>query len=136
MNGAQPGSLKPPSDDRATCRHTRQISPEIHRGEVIMSDPIDYREVYADMTARLLALRPLFSLNENLSKYREYFDDLLEASEFEVALHALCNFLSDPTTPGIGLSEIEKIELIHKKMELEDGCVPTLRTKSKVKGAE
>jgi hypothetical protein len=102
----------------------------------MMSDLIDYRELYANMTARLLALRPLFSLNENLSNYREYFDELLEASEFEVALHALCNFLLDPTTPGIELQEIEKIEMIHKKMELKDGCAATLRAKSRVKGAE
>jgi hypothetical protein len=97
-----------------------------------LADKVDYGELYAEMTPRLMALRPLFSLNENLASYRDFFDELLEANEFEVALHALCDFLMEPGIPGIGLEEIEEIEKIHQRMKLEDNCGTGLRAKSKL----
>lgn len=92
-------------------------------------DRPDYREHYAELTRRLQSLRPLFCTNESLSNPREYFDEMLGANEFEIALHALCYFLLEPTISGIGLTEIEKIEIAHRMMELDDGCASQIRAK-------
>lgn len=86
------------------------------------------------LESSLLELRHLFLLNENLSGYRQHFDEVLNANEFEIALHALCDFLLDPTTPNIGLSEINKIDVLHEKMGLDDTCAAALRAKSGVPG--
>ncbi len=99
-----------------------------------MSFSPDFAQHYAALRERLQELRPLFSLNEAQSSYLAYFDEELEANEFEIALHALCSFLLEPSTPGIERSEIEKIEILHRKMDLGDGCAISLYAKSQEKG--
>lgn len=92
----------------------------------------DYSEHYAALTKRFQNLRPLFSLNESDSSFRTYFDEWLDANEFELALSALCDVLLEPTTPGITSAELEKIDVVFRTMALDDDCVAALRGKSQI----
>ena len=91
-----------------------------------------FKEHYKVLESSLLELRHLFRLNENLSDYRQHFDEMLNANEFEIALHALCDFLLERTTPNVRLGEINEINMLHEKMGLDDDCVAALRAKSGV----
>ena len=95
-------------------------------------DGSDYREHYAALTKQLRSLRQLFSLNERDSSLRAYFDESLDANEFEIALSALCNYLLEPTTPGIASAEVEKIDAAFRAMDLDDDRVAELRSKSQI----
>ena len=95
-------------------------------------DGQDYREHYAHLTRLLQSLRPLFSLNEGLSSFRAYFDEELDANEFEIALSALCDFLLEPTTPGIASAELEKIDAAFHAMNLGDGRTAALQAKCQI----
>jgi hypothetical protein len=97
-----------------------------------VDDGQDYREHYANLTRQLQSLRPLFSLNENLSSFRVYFDEELDANEFEVALSTLCDFLLEPSTPGIASAELEKIDAAFRAMNLGEDCTSALKGKSQV----
>lgn len=92
----------------------------------------DYREHYAALTKQLQSLRPLFSLNESDSTFRVYFDEWLDANEFELALGALCDFLLEPATPGMASVELEKIDAVFRTMALGDDRVAALRGKSQI----
>jgi hypothetical protein len=95
-------------------------------------DEQNYREHYADLARQLQSLRPLFSLNESLSNFRAFFDEELNANEFEVALQALCDFLLEPTTPGIASAELEKIDAAFRAMNLDDHRTAALHAKSQI----
>ena len=95
-------------------------------------DGQDYREHYADLTKQLQSLRRLFSLNESLSSFRAYFDEELDANEFEIALSALCDFLLEPETPGIALAELERIDAAFRAMNLSDDRIAALQAKSQI----
>lgn len=96
-------------------------------------DRPDYREQYAALTKQLQSLRPLFSLNESGSSFHVYFDEWLDANEFELALSALCDFLLEQTTPGITSAELEKIDAVFHAMDLNDDRVAALRAKSQTR---
>jgi hypothetical protein len=83
-------------------------------------------ERWADLRRSLLALRPL--LVSDFATQR-FFDELLEANEFGVALYALCDYLLEQPVMSVGLEEIRRIEDLHRKMQLRDECSAELRTK-------
>ena len=83
-------------------------------------------EHYADLARRLVELRALVA-DDN--KHLAFFDEEIEANEFEIALHALCDFLLKANTPAMRPTEIEKIEALHERMELKDECAAGLRAR-------
>ena len=87
------------------------------------------QEHYATLKSNLRELRPLFATNGEHGSVIGYFDDTLEANEFEIALHALCSCLQSVPTLRITDADIERIDLLHQKMELGDNCVAALRQK-------
>jgi hypothetical protein len=89
----------------------------------------DWSEHYADLKQRLFELRPLVRENQ---KTLEYFDELVEANEFEVALHALCDSVLKGNTPAPATGEIDRIEALHERMELKDNCVERLKAKTAI----
>jgi len=91
-----------------------------------------YRNHYAELERRLQSLRSLFSVNENLTDYRDHFDEYLKANEFELALDRLCDFLSSPTTPGIAAKDIEKIDAAYRSMDIGEDRTSDLRAKSRI----
>jgi hypothetical protein len=77
----------------------------------------------------LEVLRRLLARAAESSKYLQFFDEYLGASEFELALHILCNFFLEPATPEISEEALNEIRVLHKAMELEDDCVERLQRK-------
>ena len=65
----------------------------------------------------------------------ESFDEELQANEYELALHALCDCILATPAPRITDQEIEKIDLLHTKMELDDNCVDAIRRKREGTGS-
>jgi hypothetical protein len=81
---------------------------------------------YRMISERLGSLRHLFSDDERL----KYFEESLAANELEVALHALCTFLLEPSIPPVSSAALERIGNLHSLMQLEDDCVERLRLKA------
>ena len=84
-------------------------------------------EHWAILRRDLCELRHLFASNAQEPGQLSYFDESLEANEFEIALHALCDCVLAASTPQIADEEIEKISLLHIKMDLRDDCIDSLR---------
>jgi hypothetical protein len=89
----------------------------------------DLKEHWAIVRSGLLDLRHLFVLNACEKVRVDYFDELLEANELEIALHALCDCVLTTSTIRITDAEIEEIGLLHAQMELADDCVVSIRQK-------
>lgn len=87
----------------------------------------DLRNHYATLRSNLLGLRHLFARNGDQGNAVGYFDETLEANEFEIALHALCNCLQSAPMLRITDTDIDIIDLLHQNMGLDDGCVTALR---------
>jgi hypothetical protein len=83
-------------------------------------------ERWADLRSSLLDLRTLLMLD---AATQYHFDEFLEANEFEVALHALCDYLLEQPVMSVGLEEIRRIEDLHQKMQLRDECSAELRAR-------
>jgi hypothetical protein len=90
----------------------------------------DLHSHHRDVANRLEALRNVFSGGPEGSKYLRFFDEYLDVNELELALHAACDFLLEPTTPAVDDAALEKIEMLHRLMKLEDDCTMKLRQKS------
>ena len=82
-----------------------------------------YREVHN----LLLPLERVFDESLEAQKYRSFFREELDANELGVALHAICDFLLEPTTIPMSASVVDEIEALHKKMAIEDDCIAKLR---------
>lgn len=87
------------------------------------------KEHWAILRRDLFELRHLFASNAQEPGQLNYFDESLEANEFDIALHALCDCVLAASTLRITDEEIEKISLLHAKMDLRDDCVDSMRQK-------
>lgn len=92
----------------------------------------DFSEHWAIVSDGLVDLRHLFASNSGGTVTVAFFDELLEANELEIALHALCDCILTAHAPRISDAEIEKIALLHAKMELADDCVSSIRRRRTV----
>jgi Bacterial protein of unknown function (DUF899) len=81
---------------------------------------------YDRVSALLKELRAALEDHAVFRRHREAFDEYLEANELELALHTACDaFLESPS--GRPSAEVlQKIEDLHKAMELRDDCVQKL----------
>jgi hypothetical protein len=82
-----------------------------------------------DVADRLKELRNVFSEGPEGSKYLGFFDEYLDANELELALHAVCDFLLEPTSAAVDDAVLEKIAVLHRLMKLEDDCAARLKEK-------
>jgi hypothetical protein len=82
----------------------------------------------AEMRARQETLRGVLPAND--FKKIEFFDELVEQREWEVALHVVCDYLLEAKTPAASVEVIRVIAELHEVMEIEDGCVRDLRGKA------
>jgi hypothetical protein len=82
----------------------------------------------ARMRARQETLRGVLPAND--FKKIEFFDELVEQHEWEVALHVVCDYLLEAKTPAASVEVIRVIAELHEVMEIEDGCVRDLRGKA------
>jgi hypothetical protein len=90
----------------------------------------DFKEHWASVRSGLLDLRHLFDLNPDGDASVVYFDESLEANELEIALHVLCDCVLTASTIRITDTEIEKVDLLHCEMRLEDECVSSIRRRA------
>jgi hypothetical protein len=84
---------------------------------------------YRDLANRLKSLRGLISIPPNGAKYAELFDEFVSVNEFELALHALCDFLLESVSTLPDRRALDQIEFLHQRMKLRDDCVSRLRQK-------
>jgi hypothetical protein len=57
---------------------------------------------------------------------RQWFDEFLTANELELALHTACDALLEDPSVKPSAEVLQKIEDLHKAMELRDDCVEKL----------
>jgi hypothetical protein len=89
----------------------------------------NFDELYADLNKRFEPLSAAFPDSPEGMGGRKYFVENLEAKEFEIALHALCDFALEFDNVRMSPSVIDQIEELHNLMGLEDSCVSDLRSK-------
>ena len=85
-------------------------------------------EHWAILRSELLRLRHLFPPNAREGSL-DHFDESLEADEYEIALHVLCHCILATPAPRITDEDVERIDLLHTRMGLIDGCVESIRWK-------
>lgn len=86
---------------------------------------------YRDVAGQLETLSKVFSNGPEGSKYKDFFDEYFAVNELELALHAVCDFLFEPTTSAVDEATVRRIETLHQLMELQDDCVARIKEKSK-----
>ncbi|WP_263417851.1 hypothetical protein [Terriglobus albidus] len=77
---------------------------------------------YEELRGRLTALRFLFSTNPEAEQARAYFDENIREYEFEIAMHALCDYLFEVRRP-ISSDVLAEIGKLHALMGVDDDCV-------------
>lgn len=88
------------------------------------------RELWAEVEVELRALKPLFDSSSDGAIALEHFDEYLSHNELGLALETLCDFLAESDGSAISPELLERIQRIHSKMKIEDGCVENLRRKT------
>jgi len=59
-------------------------------------------------------------------QWSQLFDELLRAHEFGLALHVLCDYRLEPTTPPAAPAVVKLVEKLHASMQIVDNCVTDL----------
>jgi len=86
----------------------------------------DFDQLWAELSLSLLPLQGKFGDSPEGVKRQEYFCELIDANEFEVALHTLCDFLLESGDP-IDATVFQRITELHTKMGLNDDCMSQLK---------
>lgn len=80
-----------------------------------------------ELREKLLTLGEVFVADEALS-YRTLFHELVREQEFELALHAVCDYLVAEGAEFITPSRIMLIEALCSAMDIEDDCIAELES--------
>lgn len=81
---------------------------------------------YDRVSALLRELRAALEGHAVFRSRREWFDEFLEANELELALHSACDALLENPFDKPSAEVLNKIEDLHKAMELRDDCIERL----------
>lgn len=81
-----------------------------------------------DLQGRLIALRPSF-IGEKADRPRDLFDEFVREWEFELALHAVCDFVLDNAFPITSETILNEIQSLHALMRIDDDCVEKLKNR-------
>ena len=81
------------------------------------------------LQAQLKNLRSVL-VTERSEAFRDLFDEFLKHYEFELALHALCDFVLESDSPPVTTTILEQIQHLHATMKINDSCVEQLRKKA------
>jgi hypothetical protein len=90
------------------------------------------RKHFIEVNQILLPLQSAFNSNPEGGRRREYFLESVEANEFEIALHALCDFLLEHQDASVTEDLLARIDELHKKMEIDDECVIKLKSRHRI----
>lgn len=83
---------------------------------------------FSKIRSELQLLRPLLLTSEGRG-FLALFDEFLREHEFGLALHALCDYMLEPSSPRVSESTIRAIQDLHFLMEIDDSCVADMRNK-------
>jgi hypothetical protein len=89
---------------------------------------------FENLRERLRDLRPVLLRNPCSQSYLEFFDEWVREYEFDLALHAVCDYLLEQNTVPENIT-IEQISSLHEAMDIQDECVNRLRLKTGAAGA-
>lgn len=87
-------------------------------------------ELWAEVEPELRVLKSLFDSSPDGLIALEHFDEYLSHNELGLAPETLCDFLATFDGSAISPELLERIQRIHSKMNMEDGCVENLRRKA------
>jgi hypothetical protein len=80
-----------------------------------------------ELQTQLQALRPLL-LTRHDHSFLDFFDEFMKHREFGLALHAVCDFILDKSSPRVTKSVVDQIQHLHITMGIDDGCVEALQS--------
>jgi len=89
-----------------------------------------FQELWTKLNLRLLALREAFGESAEGKSSRDNFEGFLEANEYEVALHILCDFLLEHEPVVLKESVLNEISELHTMMNLNDDCERAMKAKT------
>jgi hypothetical protein len=78
------------------------------------------------VSALLRELRAALEDHVVFRNRRAWFDEFLAANELELALHTACDALLEAPSDKPSAEVLQKIEDLHKAMELRDDCLERL----------
>jgi hypothetical protein len=84
--------------------------------------------VAKELRTQLLLLRPLL-LNEHAQSFLDLFDQLLQETEFELALDVVCDFILQPDSPKVSKATVDQVQRLHTAMKIDDRRVEELQKK-------
>jgi hypothetical protein len=82
-----------------------------------------------ELKNRLRNLKPLLASGTEPA-YERAFNEFVDHDEFDLALHALCDFLLEPNTAPPQLEDLREIDALHQMMDVTDDCMKRLGEKS------
>ena len=84
---------------------------------------------WAEVRAELLALRASVAELPAGREILGLFDEFLEMDEFGLALESLCDFILEQSAFVISEGTVARVEMLHDRMGVSDGCGAALRIK-------
>ena len=88
-----------------------------------------FEGLWAKLNIRLLALSGAFGESAEGKNSRESFEEFLEANEYEIALHILCDFLLEHEPVVLTEGLLNEISELHTMMKLDDNRGEAMRRK-------
>ena len=85
-------------------------------------------DVSKELRTQLQSLRPLL-LADRGRFFLDLFDNLMQETEFAVALDVLCEFILQPASPKVSKTTVDQIQRLHAAMKIDDRCVEELQKK-------
>jgi hypothetical protein len=85
-------------------------------------------ELFRKLQSELSILR-LLLLTDEKGEFLRWFDEFIAHHEFELALHVVCDFVSEPSCAHIDRKTLDIVERLHRLMEIEDDCINQLSSK-------
>ena len=92
------------------------------------------RDLWAELSAELHALRVAFPPSVRGFGACTWFDEFLGANEFGLALETLCDCLIESDEVIITPELLETVSRLHAKMGVDDACATLLRRKCGLPG--
>ena len=92
-----------------------------------------FQDLWTELNLRLIALREAFGESEKGKSSRANFEEFLEANEYEIAFHTLCDFLLEHEPVILTENLPNEVSELHAMMNLRDNCSEALKRKLNVR---
>ena len=92
----------------------------------------DWSSHYERLEKALNKLRVFLLIDSpKAAEYIRWFDEWLEHREYELAMHAICDFALEPDYPSLTAELADELIALHIAMEIDDDCGMKLREAAK-----